>query len=227
MSLRSVAGLGAAFVLFAAAVSGPFDRLADESFAWHMVQHLLILYGVALLLLLARPFDLYARFAGKCATASLVKATRPLHALAAPPVALFVFIAALWGTHFSPLYELSLEHPLVHVLEHLLYLAAGIIFWLPVVAPPPLRPLSYPVRLFYLTVALPQGALLGMVLASARVPLYPHYAAITGSRAAALADQGNAAAVMWILGGLVIFGALLITLAVWAHREREVAAPTS
>lgn len=220
-AVRSAVLLAGALAIAAAAVAPPMDRLADDSFAWHMLQHLLLIYPVALLLLLARPFDLYARIAGKPATAWLVRAVRPLHAFAWPPVALAIFVGTLWATHFSPLYELALEHPSVHALEHLLYLAAGCIFWLPVVAPPPLRPLPHPARLLYLIVALPQGALLGMVLASARQPLYAHYAVLAGSHAA-LADQGNAAAVMWIAGGLVIFAALLVTLAAWAHREAVV-----
>ena len=127
-SRRTLLCLSAAILLFIAAVSGPIDRRADTSFGWHMVQHLVILYGVALLLLLARPFDLFARLAVKSATASLVRAIRPLHVVALPPVAFVIFIAMLWGTHFSPLYELALENGSVHAIEHLLYLIAGLIF---------------------------------------------------------------------------------------------------
>jgi putative membrane protein len=217
--------VAAAIVVGVVVVAPPFDRLADSSFAWHMVQHLVLFYLVALLLLAARPFDLYARLAGKRATAALVRMTRPLHVIALPQVALVVFIATLWGTHFSALYELALEHPAIHFAEHFLYLAAGVVFWLPVMAPPPLRPLSYPARLLYLAVALPQGALLGMVLASARQPLYAHYASVEGSRA--LADQANAAAVMWIAGGSVVFCALLLVLAAWAHRDGDYARSSS
>jgi len=219
-ALLSALLLASAFAIGAAAVATPIDGLADDSFAWHMLQHLVLVYPVALLLVLARPLDLYARVAGKAAIPTLVGVLRPLHALASPPVALAIFVGVLWATHFSPLYELALERPWVHALEHLLYLAAGCVFWLPVVAPPPLRPLPYPARLLYLVVALPQGALLGMVITSARRPLYAHYAAQAGSHAALL-DQSNAAAVMWIAGGLVIFAALLTTLAVWAKREAE------
>lgn len=221
------AGAKGAFYLTAAGLTGiaavapPLDRLADTSFAWHMLQHLILLYGVTLLLLLARPFDLYARTAKKRTIARLVKATRPLHAIASPPVVLIVFIGTLWATHFSPLYEFALEHSWAHIAEHLLYVGAGTVFWLPVLAPRPLRPLSYPARLLYLVVALPQAALLGMVIESARKPLYAHYAVAAGSLPTALADQANAAAVMWIVGGLVIFSTLLATVATWARRETE------
>jgi putative copper resistance protein D len=211
----------AATLVGVAAVAPPLDRLVDESFAWHMFQHLVLLFLVPLLVLLARPFEIFTRLAGKTNTAAFVRATRFLHVVAQPAVALTFFVATLWLTHFSPLYELSLEHEWLHVAEHLLYVVAGTLFWLPVLAPVPLRPLNYPARLLYLAVALPQGALLGMAIGSAREPLYAHYANVAGSLASALADQRDAAAVMWILGGLVIFGAFLLTLGSWALRESE------
>ncbi|HEX3672382.1 MAG TPA: cytochrome c oxidase assembly protein [Candidatus Cybelea sp.] len=219
--LRSTFFIAAAATVAVAALAPPLDRLADVSFAWHMLQHLVLFYLVTLLVLVARPFDLLRHFGGKRATAAVARASRPLHALASPVIALTVFVAILWTTHVSPLYELALERPAVHVAEHGLYVIAGLFFWLPVLTVPPLRPQSYPARLLYLVVALPQCALLGMVIASARRPLYPHYVAASGSLQAALTDQGNAAALMWILGGAVVFTALLVTLGRWAQRERE------
>ncbi|HEY2475279.1 MAG TPA: cytochrome c oxidase assembly protein [Candidatus Cybelea sp.] len=210
--------LAATAAVAIAAVGPPLDRLADRSFSWHMLQHLVLLFVVPLMLLLARPFELFAALAGKQTTVAFVRGTRALHLLAQPPIALAAFIGTLWLTHFTPLYQLSLQHPFVHIAEHALYLAAGTLFWLPVLAPPPLRPLAYPVRLLYLAVALPQGALVAMAIGSARAPLYPHYAALAGTQAA-LADQVDAAAVMWILGGLVVLTALLGTLGSWARRE--------
>ena len=186
-----------------------------------MLQHLLILEVVALLVVAANPFALFVRVAPKRAVARLVRAVRPFHIVSSPWIALPAFVAVLWITHFSPLYELALEHTWVHVAEHLCYLAAGVAFWLPVLAPAPLRPPSYPVRLFYLVVALPQAALLGMVLFAARVPLYAHYVRAGGSLGAALADQHAAAAVMWIGGGMVVLVALLSTIGAWARRESD------
>ncbi len=210
----------AAAGIFAATVAPPLDRLADASFAWHMLQHLVLFFFVPLALVLAQPFSLFAGAAGKARTAAFVRATRALHVVASPVVAYFAFVAVMWLTHFTSLYELSLEHDWVHVLEHMLYVAAGIVFWLPVVAPAPLRPPSYPVRAFYLFLALPQGALLGAALFAAQAPLYAHYAAET-SPARALADQHDAAALMWIGSGLVTLCAMLATIGVWAHREAE------
>lgn len=218
-SRRSAWLLAAAVLAGTLAIAPPLDRLVDRSFAWHMMQHLILVYVVALLVVAARPFELFARLAGKGVTAATVRAMHRVRALAAAPVALAFFLAALWGTHFSALYELSLERAWPHAGEHLLFLAAGIAFWMPVLAPPPLRPLPFPARLLYLAVALPQGALIGMAIGAARAPLYPHYVTVAGSVSAALADQRNAAALMWIAGGLSVFAAFLLTLAEWARRE--------
>ena len=216
---RSLLFLISAAAIAATALSPPFDRLADRSFAWHMLQHMLLLYPVALLLLAARPFEIFAALAGKQGTAVTVRAMRRFEGVAAPWITLAFFTAVLWITHFSSLYERSLENDWVHVGEHALYLLAGVAFWLPVVAPPPIRPLNYPARLLYLVVALPQGALLGLALFSAATPLYAHYLAVAPSAAQALDDQRNAAALMWIAGGLAVLLAMLFTLGAWARRE--------
>jgi putative membrane protein len=215
----AIAGVAVAIVAVTA-----LDAPSDASFAWHMLQHLLLLFIVPLLLLLARPFEPLARVSGKKSTAAFVRATKPLHVLASAPVALGTFVATLWLTHFTGLYEAALQHQAIHVAEHLLYIAAGTLFWLPVLAPPPLRPLPYPARLFYLAIALPQGALVAMAINSARSPLYAQYVATEGWRNA-LADQSNAAAIMWISGGLLVFVAFLTTLAVWAHRDYQWQSP--
>lgn len=224
---RSAAFLIAAAAVAAAALSPPLDALADRSFAWHMLQHVLLLFPVPFLLLAGRPFELFATIAGKSAVTGVVRMTRRLEFLAAPWLTLAFFVAVLWVTHFSPLYELSLGDRWVHVGEHALYIVAGLAFWLPVLAPPPLRPLSFPARLLYLLIALPQGALLGMALFGARAPLYQHYLLTAASLAGALDDQHDAAALMWIVGGLAVLGALLATLGAWAHRESESAMPSA
>ncbi|HEY1976205.1 MAG TPA: cytochrome c oxidase assembly protein [Candidatus Baltobacteraceae bacterium] len=220
--MKRTALLLAAAACFAGAVLGPMEALADRSFAWHMAQHLVLLIVVPLLVLSSQPFPIVRRLIGDARTVALLRATRPLHAIAFPPIALAIFVATLWGTHFSHLYEAALGATPVHAAEHALYLFAGFVFWLPVLTVAPLRPIAYPARLLYLMVALPQGALLAIALGAARRPLYEHYARIMPA-AQAVADQQNAAAVMWIAGGLAIFIALLATVGTWAARELRAA----
>lgn len=211
-------------VLFALALSPWADALADTSFAAHMVQHMvllsiappLILLGAPLLLAVAVPPHRIARRITAFADSGFGRA------LLAPITAWLLYVFVLWGAHFSPLYELALEHPAVHVLEHALFIACAFLFWNAVVqigyAP---RPVPYAARIFYLFLAIPQGAFLGFALNATRGVLYPHYAAAFGSSSLALADQHNGGDVMWLLGGFLMFAAFMCTAGAWAASEHR------
>lgn len=183
-----------------------------------MLQHLALLFVIAPLVLLADPFAAVRAIAGR-RTVSIARATRWAHVAFHPALALALYVLVLWGVHFSPLFEGSLESPLLHLCEHAAFLLAGFAYWAPLIAPHPLRPLPYPARVLYALVLLPQGAFVSAVLDSARTPLYAHYAHTLGARA--LGDQRDAAALMWIAGGIIGVAALLAVAAVWAHRERR------
>lgn len=200
----------------------PIEPLADRLFAWHMTQHVvimligppLVLLGAPLLLLVAVP----PQRIGRAITA--FAQSRAGNVIFAPLTGWISFIALLWVSHFSPLYEAALEHPGVHVLEHGLYVGASMLFWNSVVqvgyTP---RPLPFVARMLYLFLAIPQGAFLGLAIYAARGVLYRHY--LQGhSFTMALADQQNGGAVMWIAGGLLLFIAFMCTAGAWAAAER-------
>jgi len=208
-------------VLATAMLLPPIEPLADRSFAWHMAQHVvlilvappLILLGAPLLLVVAVPPQHVARRISGFARSPAG------NVLFAPLTGWVLFVAVLWGSHFSPLYEAALEHPAIHVAEHALYVGAAMLFWASIVqvgyTP---RPLAYPARMLYLFLAIPQGAFLGLALYAARQVLYPHY--LRGSTLAlTLADQQNGGAVMWIAGGLLLFIAFMCTAGAWAAAE--------
>jgi cytochrome c oxidase assembly factor CtaG len=209
--------------LMTAVLLPPIDSLADRLFAWHMTQHVvlmlvgppLILLGAPLLLLVAVPPPHVARRLTGFAQ------SRFGHALFAPITGWLFFVAMLWASHFSGLYEAALEHPAVHVLEHVLYVSAAMLFWASVVqvgyTP---RPVPYPARMLYLFLAIPQGAFLGFAIYAAREVLYPHYLRMQ-TAGLALADQQNGGAVMWIAGGFLLFIAFMCTAAAWAAAERS------
>jgi cytochrome c oxidase assembly factor CtaG len=70
-----------------------------------------------------------------------------------------MFAAMMWGVHFSPLFNASLEDPLVHDLEHALFLGGALLFWWPAVAldPAPYR-LAHPARIVYVFLQKPRIA---------------------------------------------------------------------
>jgi len=217
-----IAAFVSGVLLMTAVLLPPIEPLADQLFAWHMTQHVvlmlvgppLVLLGAPLLLVVAVPPQRVARRITAFAQSPLG------NVLFAPLTGWIAFVGVLWMSHFSPLYEAALDHPPVHVLEHALYAGAAFLFWASVVqvgyTP---RPLPYPARMLYLFLAIPQGAFLGLALYAARKILYPHYLA-GHTQTLALADQQNGGAVMWIAGGLLLFIAFMCTAAAWAAAER-------
>jgi cytochrome c oxidase assembly factor CtaG len=199
-------GLGAVGVALVA-LDGPAHRTLSA----HMVQHLLLAFVAAPLLVCGSPLALALRATGARARRWLAGA-----ALAHPVVGWIALPAAMALTHFTGLYQAALEHPVLHAAEHVAYLGAAALFWRPVLGadPVPHRPGTVG-RLLYLLLAAGPLAVAGVAMESSAHPWYEVYAANPG----ALADQHSAGAIMWVGGGLVLAALVLAT--TWAAVERE------
>ncbi|MGH2994526.1 MAG: cytochrome c oxidase assembly protein [Solirubrobacterales bacterium] len=77
-----------------------------------------------------------------------------------PGLAWPAFVIAQWVFHLTPLLEQSQGRPLLHAAEHLAFLAVGVWFWAPVLAPG----LGDPGRSLYLFLAAPAVDLVGVAL---------------------------------------------------------------
>ena len=211
----------------AIALGPPLDGLSAWLLSAHMAQHLLLMLIAAPLLLAGTPLRI-ARQSGVRAlerAAARLAHSRVIEAVTWPPAAWALYAAVLAGSHFSPLYEAALEYPAVHVLEHVLYLTAALVFWYPVVGLEPSRwRLGYGLRILYVAAALPVQSLVGLAIFSSRHPLYPHYATTAAVRGTSvLADQQAGGVIMWIGGGLPVIAAMLLTAAAWAAEDRRLA----
>jgi putative membrane protein len=216
-----VSGVGV--VVFA--LGSPLDAYAGALLSVHMVQHLLLTLLAAPLILLGQPLSLARRSgAGRRSIPRLLRSP-VAHALTHPVVTWSLYALVLWGTHFTPVYEAALESDLVHGLEHVAYLGAALMFWLPVIGTEPSpRRLGYPTRLLYLFLAGPMGAFLGLAINQAGAPLYAHYATLPRAWGpTVLADQQAAGLIMWIAGGLGMLLAILLVAAAWARSDRAAA----
>ncbi len=212
-------------VVVFAALQSPIDAGATTSFAVHMVQHLLLTMVAAPLLVLGAPVTLALQATTPERRRRLLSALRsaPVRLLSAPIAAWSLFIVVLWGTHFTALYELTLRSPGIHALEHLVYLATAVLFWVPIVGLDPAPAgLSHPARILYLFLAMPAMAFLGLALFSANHVLYPTYAAIEGA-SRALADQRVAGALMWTGTMFLIVPALGFVLLDWMRADDRAA----
>jgi cytochrome c oxidase assembly factor CtaG len=198
-------GGGLALLIFA--LTSGLDAYATLLLFVHMIQHEILLMFVPALLWLGNPFPfvvwglprpLRLRTAAFFARPSPFRTL--LAALGAPAASLLTLIVVTWVWHDSKLYNLTLANRLVHDLEHLMFFAAGMLFWWHVVgAAPQLRAsLSYLRRGLYIVVAIPPTVALGASIAFAPEPLYSYYTTVPRLWGlSALDDQMYAGVIMW------------------------------
>jgi putative copper resistance protein D len=206
------------------ALASPIERYDTTLFSVHMVQHMLLAFAAAPLLVLAAPVTLLLRVATPNARRRIILPvlhSRVMNVLANPFVTWGLFALVMWGSHFSPLFDAALEDPFIHLLEHGLFLSTAMLFWYPVIGadPGPYR-MAHPARLGYLGLGMPFGSFLGLAIFSATTVLYPHYA--TSERTwgpSPLEDQALAGGLMWAVGDGVFIVALVLAVVVWLRAE--------
>jgi len=213
-SAAFVAGIAA----LTAALCPPLDALADGSFAWHMLQHMVLLMLAPPLILLGQPVVLglavLPQNAARAAATALRRA--PLAWAGSPFFGFIAFVAVLWIAHFSGLYDAAARSETVHAGEHALFLGAALAFWAPVTGVTPFpTPMPFAARVFYVFMAMPPSAFLGFALHEMRVSPYPHYPLAGDIRAG-----GD---IMWMAGGALMFVALMAVAFAWVRCEERYA----
>jgi cytochrome c oxidase assembly factor CtaG len=201
----ALAGVTAAAV----ALLGLHDA-AHESFAAHMVQHLLLIVVAIPALLLADPLPAVmwalpasARRGARAALVAPAAPRRVWAALTRMPVAWTLHAAALWIWHVPVAYDAALGSGLLHDVEHLAFAATAVLFWWPVIDPAPRAHTPPPLggRIVYLVLGAFQSAALGVLLVAAPRSLYAY---------GALEDQALGGVLMWAVGGAVDMAAVLV-----------------
>jgi cytochrome c oxidase assembly factor CtaG len=131
-------------------------------------------------------------------------------------------------THLPAFYDAALRHPSIHYAEHALYVLAGLLMWSPLVDgdPAPRHRLSGLGRLLYLIVAMLPMALVGAYLNRHATLVYPAYGPPAHALGvSALEDQGQAGAIMWVVGSSVMVAVgLWAALAAMVAEERRMVA---
>lgn len=189
------------------AIASPLDEAADARLSAHMVQHILLLTVAPALLLLGNPLlPLLRGLPGSLRRSVVAPLFRwrslrdAAHALVHPLAALLISSVIFWGWHVPTLYQLALRVPAIHVVEHVSFLAGGLLFWYPVVQPWPSRP-EWPsgAMIPYLLAADVQNTVLAALLTFSDRVLYPFYEFHSrAAEAAALDDQVLAGVIMWV-----------------------------
>jgi putative membrane protein len=125
-ALAFAAGLG---VVFAALVS-PLDGFSDQLFFVHMIQHILLLDVAPILLIVG-----LTKMLLRPATRRLMRLEEAAGPLMHPFFAIVLYVGGMWTWHIPALYDAALRHPALHVLEHITFLCAGLLYWWHLLSP--------------------------------------------------------------------------------------------
>ena len=210
-------------LVVAVATNSPVDAYAETLFWVHMVQHVLLTMVAPPLLLLGRPWPRIARPLGLALRRPLARGLHACRAVAAPVPAFVLFNVVLLGWHLPALYDLTLRRPLVHDLEHMLFVVTALLFWTHLV-PTTRRPhLAAAHRVAFGAGGILFGWALAVALGFASHPLYPHYAGIVHRPGgiSALADQQLAAGIMWVPASIPLTVAVFAAAYRWLEPARD------
>ena len=160
------------------AVGSPLAGMDHQLLTAHMAQHLLLMTVAAPLILMS--------------LSGLALPWGTNH----PVICWLAATAAVIGWHVPALFELGMRSAGWHTFEHATFLAAGLLFWWPVIQPwgSLANHPRWSVPLYLFLATLPCDALSAFLTFCGRV-VYPHYQALGISP---LADQERAGALMWV-----------------------------
>jgi len=213
-----IAAFMAGVLVLLIALLSPLHELGDHYLlSAHMIQHMLLtLVAPPLLLLGTPPWLLRPMFRSP-------GVLRVAQFLTLPVVAFILFnlVFAIW--HVPALYDAALEERDVHILEHLMLIAAGVIMWWPVLSPLPELPrTSYLVQMAYLFLQPTLPSIIGAVITFSKGILYSWYAEaprIWGISAST--DQQIGGLIMWVPGGMFFLFTLVVVFLIWASQEES------
>lgn len=191
-----------ALVLMFLSLNGPLHDLSDDYlFSAHMVQHLVLAFVVAPLMLMGVTGEMLRPLIRP------PRVRRVAEFWLAPTRCFTIFnvVIAVW--HLPPFYNYALAHHPVHIVQHLLILAASVIMWWPVLSPLSELPrLSYPGQMLYLFLMSIPMAIVAVYISYADTILYPMYASAPRVWGISpMSDQMIGGLIMWIPGGLFFY----------------------
>ena len=154
-------------LLVAAPLNSPLETIAAHYLLLaHLFQNAAIADWAPPLLVLGLPPDLRAGIARRGGAA--------LAWLARPKVALPLWLAAWYGVHLPGAYDFALRHGWPLNVEHLILLAAGLVFWWTILAGVP-HAIPTPVVLAYLGIAFATSVFLGLAFMFSNSAFYDFY----------------------------------------------------
>lgn len=187
----------------------------------HMVQYILISLVIPPFLLIGVPPAAYARLSRRPAVLRVVRG------ITHPALALVAFDSIAILTHVPRVVDTLMRSQAGSFAIDMAWLATGLLFWWPVMAPVPQREgFPPPLQILYLFVATLPLKAISIILIFSRFPLYATYelAPPTGW-ISALGDQVVAGGLMMVVGNLIVWGMIAVVFFRWMGRDPGLGAP--
>ena len=214
---RKISFFSALFLIFAS-LNGPLHDLSDDYlFSAHMVQHLLLTLAMPPLLLAGIPGWMLRPLLRNPTIAGIArKLTRPVVCFT-----IFNIVIAAW--HIPVLYNSAMANHNIHIVEHLMFMAAAVLMWWPLLSPLPELPrLAYPGQMLYCFLMSVPMSIVAVYITMADRVLYPAYSAAPRvSPLSPMDDQMLGGLIMWVPGGLIFAIIMTVVFFRWVARGED------
>jgi putative membrane protein len=199
-------------------LNGPLHDLSDfYLFSGHMVQHLILTLVVPPLMIAGTPGWMLRPLLRRPLLWRLARK----HTTVAACFVWFNLVLAFW--HLPPMYNLALAEHTVHILQHLMFIAASVLMWWPLMSPLPELPrAAYPAQMLYCFLMVIPMSIISIYIAMADTLLYPAYA--TAPRILGITpmqDQQYGGLIMWVPGGVFFYAVMTVVFFKWSNRGED------
>ena len=208
----------ASLLLLFLTLNGPLHDLSDfYLFSGHMVQHLILTLIVPPLMILGTPGWMLRPLLRIPALFAFARRGTTIGAC----FAIFNVVLAFW--HLPPLYNLALANHPIHIVQHLMFIAASVLMWWPLTSPLPELPRApYPAQMLYCFLMVIPMSVISIYIAMADTLLYPAYAVAPRLFGITpMMDQQYGGLIMWIPGGVFFYAVMTVVFFKWSQRGED------
>jgi putative membrane protein len=217
---RKLSFFSSLFVMFAS-LNGPIHDLSDTYlFSAHMVQHLLLTMLLPPLMIVGIPGWMLRPLIQRRVIGAVARR------LTKPAVCFVVFNLTIAVWHIPFFYNAAMDNHNIHIVEHLMFMAAAVMMWWPLTSQLPELPrLSYPGQMLYSFLMTIPMSVVAVYITMADDILYPAYSSAPRITALTPADdQLLGGLIMWIPGGIIVMIIMTVVFFRWAQRGEDDAA---
>jgi cytochrome c oxidase assembly factor CtaG/putative copper export protein len=227
--LRTVSWLAGVALLWWC-TNGALNLYQEFLFSLHMLVHMLLGMGVAVLLVPGAPITLALRAIAKRRDGTMggrewlmaIVHSKYMQVVGQPIVAALIFVVSLWVFYYTPIFEWSMQEHLGHVWMVVHFAGSGYLFVQAIIGvdPGPARP-PFALRLVLLLGSMVFHAFFGLTLMTGESLLLADWFGAMGNGVDALEDQQVGGGIAWSVGEIPTVILAIITVVLWSRSDKK------